>query len=62
VYSFGEAAYRGNAPLPLAALVVGIVAAPGGYRIVDAAGHVFVCTATKRTTRIATPRPLVSAG
>jgi len=62
VYAFGDAISRGNAPLPLAALVVGIVAAPGGYRIVDAAGNVFVRTPTKRVARIPILAPLVSAG
>ncbi|HEV7525059.1 MAG TPA: hypothetical protein VGP92_08840 [Acidimicrobiia bacterium] len=62
VYSFGTANYEGNAPLPLAAVAVGIVAAPGGYRIVDAAGNVFVRAATKGHIGIPTHVPLVAAG
>jgi len=62
VFPFGVANYEGNAPLPLAAPVVGIVAAPGGYRIVDAAGNVFVRAAQVRRTRIATPAALVGGG
>jgi hypothetical protein len=62
VYAFGTAQFEGNAPLPLAALAAGIVAAPGGYRIVDAAGNVFVRTETPIQSRIASPTSLVAAG
>ena len=62
VFAFGDANEAGNAPLPLAALAVGIVAAPGGYRIVDAAGNVFVRAATVGQTRIIGASPLVAAG
>ncbi len=62
IYAFGDATYRGNAPLPLAALCMGIVATPGGYRMVDTAGNVFVRTSTASQTRISTPTPLVAAG
>ena len=62
VFSFGTATSGGNAPLPLAAVVVGIVPAPGGYRLVDAAGHVFGRTTTHAVERIASPSPLVAAG
>ncbi|MDQ1459753.1 MAG: hypothetical protein QOI08_1237, partial [Actinomycetota bacterium] len=41
---------------------VGIVAAPGGYRIVDTSGNVFIRSATPAWKRIATSEPLVSAG
>jgi hypothetical protein len=62
IYAFGAAKYEGNAPLPLAALAAGIVTAPGGYRIVDAAGNVFVRTDAPSQTRIASPTSLVAAG
>ncbi len=62
VFAFGDADYEGNAPLPLAAVVVGIVPAPGGYRLVDAAGNVFVRTGTSSTRRIPRQLPLVAAG
>jgi hypothetical protein len=62
VYGFGGAQFAGNAPMPLAALAAGIVAAPGGYRIVDAKGNVFVRTATPSQTRIVSPTALVAAG
>ena len=63
VFSFGVATYNGNAPLPLKAIVVGIVPAPGGYRLVDAAGNVFAREgSTRRTGRIVSPLPLVAAG
>ncbi len=72
VFGFGEARSMGNAPLPLAAVVVGIVAAPGGYRLVDASGNVFrrsttstagsAGSVTQSQARITTPVPLVAAG
>jgi hypothetical protein len=62
VFTFGDANYMGNAPLPLAAITVGLVAAPGGYRIVDRAGNVFVRAVVSGQTRIATSTPLVAAG
>jgi hypothetical protein len=62
VFSFGEATNQGNAPLPLAGFCVGVVAAPGGYRIVDTAGNVFAHAATQDQSRIASPLPLVAAG
>jgi hypothetical protein len=62
VFAFGDANDAGDAPLPLAAIAVGIVAAPGGYRIVDAAGNVFARAATHGQSRIVAPSPLVAAG
>jgi hypothetical protein len=62
VYAFGDANWAGNGPLPLPALVTGIVAAPGGYRIVDAAGNVFVRGPVARWEHIPTTMPLVGAG
>ncbi len=62
VYAFGDADYHGNSPLPLRGLTAGIIAAPGGYRIVDSAGNVFVRTNVATTRRIAHGTPLVGAG
>jgi hypothetical protein len=62
VYAFGDANWAGNGVLPLPALVVGVVAAPGGYRIVDAAGNVFVRGPVARQERIPTLSPFVAAG
>jgi hypothetical protein len=62
VFSFGDANWAGNGPMPLPALVVGVVAAPGGYRIVDAAGNVFVRGPVPARKRIAMPAPAVAAG
>lgn len=62
VFAFGDAPALGDAPLPLAAFCVGIVGAPGGYRIVDTSGHVFVHAFAPGPTRISTPSPLVAAG
>jgi hypothetical protein len=62
VYAFGDANWAGNGPLPLPALVTGIVAAPGGYRIVDTAGNVFVRGPVARRERIPTSVPFVAPG
>lgn len=62
VYGFGDAAYKGNSPLPLRALTAGIVTTPGGYRVVDAAGNVFVRTNTPTTRRISHGTLIVGAG
>ena len=62
VYAFGTAQSHGDAPLPLAAICIGVVPAPGGYRIVDTAGNVFVQTDTPSRTRIVSPTGLVAAG
>ena len=62
VYSFGQAPFRGNVPFPLRGFVIGIVTAPGGYRLVDAVGNVFGRTAAQTYARIATSAPLVAAG
>ena len=64
VYAFGDASYEGNAPLPIAASLRGIVAAPGGYRIVDAAGNVFVRTGSTTNTlrRLPHSASVVGAG
>jgi hypothetical protein len=62
VYAFGDANWAGNGPLPLPALVTGIVAAPGGYRIVDTAGNVFARGPVTRREHIPTSTPLVGVG
>jgi uncharacterized protein DUF4185 len=62
VFAFGDAQWAGDGPLPLPAFVVGIVAAPGGYRIVDAAGNVFVRGPVPRRERIVSSSPIVAAG
>ena len=62
VFSFGAANYEGNAPLPLAAVVVGIVAAPGGYRIVDARGTSSSARRPRAPGASAAGLPLVGAG
>ena len=62
IYAFGTAQSHGDAPLPLAAICIGIVPAPGGYRIVDTAGNVFVRTATPSHSRIVSSSGLVAAG
>jgi hypothetical protein len=62
VYAFGDANWAGNGQLPLPALVTSIVAAPGGYRIVDVAGNVFNRGPFARRERITTATPLVGAG
>jgi hypothetical protein len=62
VYTFGDAVYAGNAPLPMAAYSIGIVPAPGGYRIVDALGNVFRRGATNGQSRISAASLIVAAG
>jgi hypothetical protein len=62
VYAFGDANWAGNGQMPLPALVTGLVAAPGGYRIVDAAGNVFVRGPVARQERIPTSASLVGVG
>jgi hypothetical protein len=62
VYAFGGANYAGNAPLPLAGLSIGILAAPGGYRIVDTAGNIFERAVVQGQSRISSPTPFVAAG
>jgi hypothetical protein len=62
VYAFGGANYAGNAPMPLAGLSIGILAAPGGYRIVDTAGNIFERAVVQGQSRISSPTPFVAAG
>jgi hypothetical protein len=62
VYAFGGANYAGNAPMPLAGLSIGILAVPGGYRIVDTAGNIFERAVVQGQNRISSPTPFVAAG
>jgi hypothetical protein len=62
VYAFGQVPHRGNAPLPLAGAVIGIVGVPGGYRLVDTAGNVFVRTTATTRKRIPTDATIIGAG
>jgi hypothetical protein len=62
VFAFGAARYYGNAPLPLASGVVGIVPAPGGYRLVDGAGHVFQKSPSPSTATMPPGPTIISAG
>jgi hypothetical protein len=64
VFAFGDAPFAGSAPPPgrARAFYVGIVAAPGGYRIVASNGNVYARGASRARTRIAGGAPLVAAG
>lgn len=42
VIAFGDAAFAGNIGPPATAPCMGIVAAPGGYRLVDSRGNVLL--------------------
>jgi hypothetical protein len=64
VFAFGDANDAGNAP-PLSrthTLTIGIVAAPGGYRIVQSNGTVYARGARRGHFRIAGARSIVAAG
>jgi hypothetical protein len=62
VYAFGDAPFAGNIGSRARARCIGIVAAPGGYRLVDGAGNVFLRGARQGQLRIASASPLVAAG
>jgi hypothetical protein len=62
VYAFGDANYAGNIGAPVTAACIGIVAAPGGYRLVDSRGNVFWRGKTHGRIRISSATPLVAAG
>ena len=62
VYGFGDAKAAGNIASPVTAVCVGLVAAPGGYRLVDSRGNVFLRGATRGRSRIPTTTPLIAAG
>jgi hypothetical protein len=61
VYSYGAATWGGNAPYPPSSPVIGIVAAPGGYRLVDTTGTVFQRATATTTKKIPAPAPLIAA-
>ena len=60
VYAYGDANYGGNGPP--GAYYIGIVARPGGYRLVDTSGNVLTFGATRARSRIASSTVLVAAG
>jgi hypothetical protein len=62
VFNFGDAKFAGNIGPPVTAPCVGIVAAPGGYRLVDNRGNVFLRGTTHGRIRIVSSSPLVAAG
>jgi hypothetical protein len=62
VFAFGEAKFAGRVGPSFAAPCIGIVTAPGGYRLVDRGGNVFHRGTTRAHTRIASSSPLVAAG
>ncbi len=62
VFAFGDAAFAGTIPPPVPAPCVGIVTAPGGYRLVDSHGNVFLRGTTHGRTHISSPDSLVAAG
>jgi hypothetical protein len=62
VYAFGNAKFAGNIAPPVTAPCIGIVAAPGGYRLVDNRGNVFLRGTTHGRIRIVSSSPLVAAG
>jgi hypothetical protein len=61
VYAFGEAAHMGNGPWPPPRAIVGLIAVPGGYRLVDSAGYVYQRGSTHANKRIYAPAPLIAA-
>jgi hypothetical protein len=60
VYAYGDANYGGNGPP--GTYYIGIVASPGGYRVVDTNGRVITLGATRSSTHIPTASTLVAAG
>jgi ribosomal protein L24E len=62
VYAFGNATLAGNIASPVNAPFVGIVAAPGGYRLVDSRGNVALRGVTDGRAHISAGAPLVAAG
>jgi hypothetical protein len=62
VYAFGNATSPGNIASPVKAPFVGIVAAPGGYRLVDSRGNVVRRGVTNGRAHISAGAPLVAAG
>jgi len=66
VFAFGDAQLAGDAPRAVfthrVAYTVGIVSAPGGYRLVESNGDVFARGAVRAHLHIAGTTPLVAAG
>jgi hypothetical protein len=65
VRAFGDAQFAGNAPSRSSTgvtLCIGIVAAPGGYRLVTTGGDVYSLGVIRDHRRIATATPLIAAG
>ena len=62
VYAFGDAKFAGNVGSPFTAPCIGIVPAPGGYRLVDSGGNVFLRGTTSGQLRIGSSARLVAAG
>jgi len=62
VFGFGSARNAGGINPPVRAACIGIVAAPGGYRLVDIRGNVFLRGARTGLLRIPTPSFLIAAG
>jgi hypothetical protein len=62
VYAFGDIHDAGNVGSPVTAPCVGIVAAPGGYRLVESNGDVYARGPTRGRQHISSPDPLVAAG
>jgi hypothetical protein len=60
VYGFGEAKNMGNAPQTGYSL--GLVATPGGYRIVNTSGHVYSFGAIHGSALIRATEPIIAAG
>jgi len=62
VHAFGDAPFEGNMTTPITAACIGIVGAPGGYRLVDSSGNVFLRGVTSGRLRISSSTALVAAG
>jgi hypothetical protein len=62
VYAFGDAPYWGGHRCPVTAPCIGIVAAPGGYRLVDSRGDIFVRNQTGSLMHLTNSAPFVAAG
>jgi hypothetical protein len=60
VYGFGDAQNMGNAPQ--AGFSIGIVAVPGGYRVVDTGGNVYSFGAGHGAGRIHASETIIAAG
>src|SRR5258708_5397165 len=59
VYAFGDAKFAGDVGSGFAAPCIGIVPAPGAYRLVDSRGNVFLRGTTTGSSHIASSTRLV---